>query len=466
MGGDSGEQRVGKSPKPVDPSFQAMAEVLSLGMSYQLAVSPDGLGRRFLYVSESCLALNGVAAPEVMADPRVFYDLVVPEHRALTVEATTRAILARQPLMVEYAIRKPDGEAGWRRATSAPRPDFTKDGWSIWDGLQVDITEQKQAEVELEAQRQRLDLAVEAAGLGLWEYDVRTDRSNWSDRTKALYGLPPEAEIDYDHWFESLIHPDDRADMEAAYQAALERLDGTFSVEHRTLAPDGAVRWVLAHGRVVRDESGPVRVLGTVLDITERQEAEERRRLVANELAHRSKNGLAMIMAIIQQSARTAESVKDYEARLISRIGAMARSQDLVTGSAGPLTLGELFKSAIEPFDPARFRIDPELADHNLNADVALMVALLVHELGTNATKYGALSAPAGRIALESAPGAPGMVAVVWREAGGPPVTPPAQTGFGARLIEAALRGFGGSARAQFPASGLEARLEFPVQAS
>ena len=457
---------MGKSPKPVDPSFQAMAEVLSLGMSYQLAASPDGAGRRFLYVSDSCLALNGVTPSAVMADPRVFYDLVIPEHRALTAEATTRAILDRRPLMVEYAIRKPDGEMGWRRATSAPRPDLTDDGWSIWDGLQVDITEQKLAELELEAQRQRLDLAVEAAGLGLWEYDVRTERSVWSDRTKALYGLPPEAEIDYDTWFGSLIHPDDRADMEAAYQAAVERLDGTFSVEHRTLAPDGAVRWVLAHGRVVRDELGPVRVLGTVLDVTERQEAEERRQLVASELAHRSKNGLAMIMAIIQQSARTAETVKDYEARLISRIGAMARSQDLVTGSVGPLTLGELFKSAIAPFDPARFRIDPELADHSLNADLALMLALLIHELGTNATKYGALSTPQGRIELTSAPAADGMIAVIWREAGGPVVTPPAQTGFGTRLIEAALRGRGGSARAQFPASGLEARLEFPIQAA
>jgi PAS domain S-box-containing protein len=397
---------VGKSPKPLDPSFQAMAEVLSLGMSYQLAASPDGSSRRFLYVSDSCLALNGVTAPAVMADARVFYDLVIPEHRALTAAATNRAILDHKPLMVEYAIRKPNGEMAWRRATSAPRPDLTGDGWSIWDGLQVDITEQKQSELELEAQRQRLDLAVEASGLGLWEYHLRTEQSIWSDRTKALYGLPPEAEIDFDTWFETLVHPEDRADMEAAYVAALERLDGTFSVEHRTLAPDGAVRWVLAHGRVVRDEAGPIKVLGSVLDITERQEAEERRRLVANELAHRSKNGLAMIMAIIQQSARTAETVKDYEARLISRIGAMARSQDLVTGSVGPLTLGDLFKSALDPFDGTRFRIDPDLADHDVNADVALMIALLIHELGTNATKYGALSTAQGRIELASAPAA------------------------------------------------------------
>jgi PAS domain S-box-containing protein len=455
---------VGKSPKPVDPSFQAMAEVLSLGMSYQLAASPDGVGRRFLYVSDSCLALNGVDAAAVMADPSVFYDLVIPEHRPLTADAATQAILARRPLMVEYAIRKPNGETGWRRAASAPRPDLTEDGWSIWDGLQVDITEQKRAEQELEAQRQRLDLAVEAAGLGLWEYDVREGRSVWSDRTKTLYGLRPEAEIDFDTWFGSLVHPDDRADMAATYEAALERLDGTFSVEHRTVAPDGAVRWVLTHGQVVRDEAGPTKVLGAVLDITERKEAEERRRLVVSELAHRSKNGLAMIMAIIQQTARTAETVSEYEALLLSRIGAMARSQDLVTEGVGPLTLGELFRSALDPFDPTRFQIDPELADHDVDADVALMVALLIHELGTNAIKYGALSTPQGRIEVSSAPARPGMVAIIWRETGGPAAHPPARKGFGSRLIEAALRTYGGSAHADFPVSGLEARLEFPVQ--
>jgi two-component sensor histidine kinase len=455
---------VGKSPKPVDPSFQAMAEVLSLGMSYQLATSPDGSGRRFLYVSDSCLALNGVTAPAVMADARTFYDLVIPEHRALTAEATTRAILAHQPLMVEYAIRKPNGEMGWRRATSAPRPDLTQDGWSIWDGLQVDITEQKQSELELEAQRQRLDLAVEASGLGLWEYHVRDERSVWSGRTKALYGLPPEAEIGFDTWFGTLVHPETRPTWKRPMWRPWSGWTGpsrwNTGRSRRTARCAGC--WPTDACCVT--QAGPIKVLGTVLDITERQEAEERRRLVANELAHRSKNGLAMIMAIIQQSARTAETVKDYEARPISRIGAMARSQDLVTGAVGPLTLGDLFKSALDPFDTARFRIAPELVGCNVNADVALMVALLIHELGTNATKYGALSTPPGRIELASAPAAAGMVAVIWREAAGPPVTPPAQTGFGTRLIAAALRTYGGSARAQFPASGLEARMEFPIQ--
>lgn len=454
---------MGKTPKPVDPSFQAMAEVLSLGMSYQLAVSPDGFERRFLYASESCLALNGVSAEAVMADPQAFYDLVVPEHRDLTARITSQAMLDRRPLMVEYAIRLPHGALGWRRATAAPRAEPGADGWTIWDGLQVDITEHKQAELALEAERRRLELAVEAGDLGLWEYDIPTDTAVWSDRTKALYGLPPEAELHYETWMAQSIHPDDQPAMEAAYLNALATPEARFSVEHRAIAPDGGVRWLLAHGRILRDESGPRTVLGTVLDITSRREAEDQRRLVMGELAHRSRNGLAMILAIIQQTSRTVSTVKAYEASLMSRIGAMVRSQDLITSGAGPLTLADLFNSALEPFDVARFDIDAGLAGHRLNADTALMLALLIHELGTNATKYGALSVPDGRVAVDAEGPEPGMAGMVWREQGGPPVVAPTRKGFGSRLMEAALRAYGGSVETKHHPDGLEARLRFPV---
>lgn len=444
-------------------SFQAMAEVLSLGMSYQLACSPDGAQRRFLYVSDSCLALNGVSAQAVMDDARVFYELVTPEHRQLTHEVTTRAILDRKPLVVEYAMRKPDGEIGWRRATSAPRSELTPEGWSLWDGLQVDITEQKLAEQALTAERRKVDLAVRAAGLGFWDYDIAKEEAVWSDRTKALYGLPPDARLDYETWMSEAIHPDDRPAMEAAYAAALAAVDGLFTVEHRAIAPDGDVRWLLAHGRILREGGEPRRVLGTVLDITERREAEERRRLVMGELAHRSRNGLQMILAIVRQTARSARSMEDFEDLLVARIEAMARSQDLVTSGSGPLTLADLFASALDPFDRGRFELDPLLGAHRLSADAALMLALLVHELGTNATKYGALSAGEGRISLSAGRAADGMAAMIWREAGGPAVSPPTRNGFGSRLMEAALRGYGGSVEATFSPAGFEARIEFPV---
>src|SRR5262249_5554737 len=158
-----------------------------------LAASPDGRERRFTYGSEDCFELIGLRAEEMLAGPTRFFDLVAPEHRELTTRATTEASVNRAARAGGLAVRRPDGELRWVRAASAPRPGA--DGWWVWDGLQVDITERKRAELELAAHRQRLDMAVEATGLGFFDYDIREDRSIWSDRTRALYGLPPGKEM-------------------------------------------------------------------------------------------------------------------------------------------------------------------------------------------------------------------------------------------------------------------------------
>lgn len=457
----SGRLRLGRSSQP-PIAFQALAETMSLGMTYQLAASPDGLQRRFTYVSENCQEMIGITAQAMMADHNAFFDLVIPEHRELTSRVATEAILNRKPMAVEFAIRRPDGELRWIRASSAPRPGSA--GWWLWDGLQVDITERKRSELELAEHRQRLDLAVEATGLGFFDYDFRTDRSIWSPRTRELYGLSAEADLKFADWFENNIHPDDRAGMEAAYQAGLRTSDGVFSLEHRAVTPDGTVRWLLAHCRLFSDEAGPRSIVGTVLDITGRKEAEERRRLVMGEIAHRAKNGLSMILAIINQTARNAESVEGFTELLSARITAMSRSQDLVTGAGGPLVLADLFKTALEPFDAGRFGLDPRFATTRLSGDMAAAMALLIHELATNATKYGALSVAGGRVEITAEPlTEEGKATVLWREVGGPRVVAPVRTGFGSRLMQAALRPQGGSVEGRFEPAGFEARLRFPV---
>ena len=451
---------MGESSQP-PIAFQALAETMSLGMTYQLAASPDGSQRRFTHVSENCQALTGISAEMMMADPTSFFRLVIPEHRELTHRVTTEAIINRTAMAVEFAIRRPDGELRWIRATSAPRPG--RGDWWVWDGLQVDITERKRAELDLAEHRQRLDMAVEATGLGFFDYDIRADRSVWSARTRELYGLPADLDLKFDHWFETYIHPDDRAGMEAAYLAGLQTADGVFSLEHRAVTPDGTVRWLLAHCRLLRDEAGPRSIVGTVLDITGRKEVEERRRLVSAELAHRAKNGLSMIVAIVGQTARNAESVEDFATLLTARIAAMARSQDLVTGSGGPLALADLVKAALEPFDAARFVVDPRFAETRLSSDMAAALALMIHELATNATKYGALSTPGGRVEIIAEPMEAGKARILWRETGGPRVATPVRVGFGSRLMQAALRPQGGSVEGRFEPAGFEARLWFPV---
>lgn len=431
------------------------------GMAFQMRVEPDRRTRRFVYLSPTCEALNGIPAEAALADPSALYDLIDPAHLPIMQAAETTAIDTLSPFDVEVPFVRPDGEVRWSRITSAPR--LEPDGATLWDGVQIDVTERRRAEAEsLESQR-KLELAVETTGLGLWEYDIRADRLTWSDRTKALYGLPADAEVTFES-YRAAIHDDDRERTLATYQAALNTPGGgDFSFEHRTVAPDGQVRWVLAHGRVVYDGGEPALVIGSSLDITERKRAEEQHALLVREMAHRSQNGLAVMMAIVSQSARGASSVEEYEEKLVARLQAMSASQSLITEAAGePLSLEALVNQTLTPFGLERFDLTPANARIVLSPDLAMGLALLLHELATNAVKYGALSAPNGRVALawrtENESGE-----VTWQEIGGPPPAEPKRKGFGSRLMEAALRPRGGSAEVTFEPEGLRGRLNFPL---
>ena len=327
----------------------------------------------------------------------------------------------------------------------------------------IDIPGPQRAERELEEQRRRLDMAVEATGLGFFDYDIRADRSVWSPRTRELYGLPPEVELKFDDWFENHIHPDDRAGMEASYAAGMARPDGVFSLEHRAVTPDGTVRWLLAHCRLLSDADGPLSIVGTVLDITERKAAEERSILLTRELAHRAKNGLAMMLAIVAQSARTATSVPELETMVSGRIRAMSRAQDLITGERRSLPLADLVAAAIEAFDGKRIVVDKGLGEADLSGTLAFALTLLLHELSTNATKYGALSNTTGKVRITREPGPPGKVVLIWRERGGPKVATPTHQGFGAKMMQVVLRPQGGETSSLYAPEGFEARLVFPA---
>jgi two-component sensor histidine kinase len=190
-----------------------------------------------------------------------------------------------------------------------------------------------------------------------------------------------------------------------------------------------------------------------------RDDAEAQLRTLIQELGHRSKNGFAIVTALVDQSARTATSVDDYREKIISRLDAMARSQDLVTQTAGqPVNLAQLLSSVLEPFGGGRVSIADRAARANVSPDIAIGLALVFHELATNAIKYGALSHPAGRIdiAFEHGDGAGDLI---WQESGGPPVRPPARHGFGVRLFSTALRGQGGSADVDFRPEGLRCKV-------
>ena len=307
---------------------------------------------------------------------------------------------------------------------------------------------------------------MDATGLGLWEWNVRTGELTWNARNRELFGIGHADALSIGDYPE-LVHPDDRDLVRSAYRTASERPDDAdFSVEHRCRpGPDGKSRWVLSRGRVMKDAEGVRLVVGSNLDITDRKTAEARRSVLLRELGHRAKNGIVVLMTIVTQTAKSAKSVKDFEDLLLARLTALAESQDLVTHTEGrSLRVGDLIDRALKPFDTSRFDIDARLRDAPLASESAVAMALLLHELSTNAVKYGALSSRAGRVTL-AFDVAEGQARLRWVETGGPPVTPPNRRGFGSRLLEIALRNDGGRVTPRFAPDGFEADIHFPLAA-
>nr|WP_255575376.1 sensor histidine kinase [Caldovatus aquaticus] len=190
------------------------------------------------------------------------------------------------------------------------------------------------------------------------------------------------------------------------------------------------------------------------------------------ELNHRVRNTLATVESVVRLTARYASDVPEYEARLADRIRSLAKTHELLTESNWTRTgLYELLHSELAAYGQddgagGQVRLDgPPVA---LSAREAVALGMLVHELATNAAKYGALSVPEGRVevrwTLREDPGGARRLDLVWAEAGGPPVTPPTRRGFGTQLIERAIaRDLGATVATEYAPEGLRFRLSLPL---
>jgi PAS domain S-box-containing protein len=229
--------------------------------------------------------------------------------------------------------------------------------------------------------------------------------------------------------------------------------------------PDGTRVPFAAYPKPLRDEAGLlVGAVNTLIDITHRKAEDERRRLLINELNHRIKNTLATVQSIAAHTFRdhAGEALQSFEARLM----ALSNAHNLLTcenweGAA----LHELLARTIAPLsgpDDGRFDISgPEL---RLTPQVAVALSMALHELCTNAAKYGALSGPAGRVTVRWSRTGAGHLLLRWTEQGGPPVQPPKQRGFGSRLIERGIaRELGAEVRLHFARPGVICEIDAPL---
>jgi PAS domain S-box-containing protein len=245
-------------------------------------------------------------------------------------------------------------------------------------------------------------------------------------------------------------------------------------LEVRYQQPDGTRRWIAIAGEAIRDAAGTV--VGAVVavsDIEARKRAEADQDLLNSELSHRLKNTLALVQAIAAQTLRNAPDIDTAREALAARLVALGKAHDILlaghlagrpeAASVAAVVTGSL---ALHQDGPGRFGFEgPDLL---IGPAAALSLALMLHELATNAAKYGALSTQTGRVDVgwDTAPDTAGdpVFTLVWRESGGPPVAPPTRRGFGSRLIERGLAGaVGGRAALDYHRDGLVCTLTAPL---
>lgn len=416
--------------------------------------------RRYLFINAVGLAWYGLAEDQVIG--RTIREIIGDERYDAVDDYFRRVIEGGETVSFENRIARPGARPRDMLVTVVPDrdPDGMVQGCY---SLAVDITERKRAETALRDSETKLRVVVDATALGLWDYDIRTGALQWSDRLKALYGLAPDAGIDFDR-FVALLHPDDRALVLGGFQAALDPAGGgRFGFEHRVCAADGAVRWLQAAGQVVFDAAGaPLRALGSSREVTARRQAEERQRLLMAELDHRVKNILATVQSI---ALRTLGPGPGGEA-LMGRIAALAQAHAILSAEEWRgAELGGLLEAMLSAHRAAPGRVELQGPRVVLAPKLAQSVSLALHELVTNAAKYGALSTRAGRLSVRwERLSEPARLRLLWRESGGPPVAPPARRGFGSTLIERSLAyEFEARIDLQYPPEGVVCEIELPL---
>lgn len=257
-----------------------------------------------------------------------------------------------------------------------------------------------------------------------------------------------------------MVHEEDIAAAKERWAEALS--SGTpYQTEFRLRSSDGSFHWHLARALPIRNTAGRItRWIGTNTDISKLKLAEEQQQLLTDELEHRMANTMAMVSAIATQTFRTAATKEDAQGVLEARLLALNQAHAvLVQSSWKNAPMATVVEGALAPYRSGEKRIAIGGPVVNLPAKQALSLALALHELATNATKYGALSVPGGKVDVtwSVTPDDGGRwLRFAWREQGGPLVSAPTRRGFGSRLIESTLSAdFGNTARIDYARDGL-----------
>ncbi|TNC48498.1 PAS domain S-box protein [Rubellimicrobium rubrum] len=394
---------------------------------------------------------------------------IPPKDRDLVRRTLARGRQERCALDLEHRVLRPDGTLRWLQSWLIPLPG---PGGEVlgWIGAARDVTARHEAEVQLAEREERLRLALGVAGLGSWDWDLDSGRVTWSAEHLALLGYVPGQVIPSFEAWAARVHPDDLVAVQARITEA--RDNGLrYEAEFRVLPGEGATRWCRAQGRFLYDATGrPVRMLGVMQDVTPEKEAEARQRLLLAELQHRVRNTMAVIRSIVRRSAQSATSKDDYATHLEGRLSALTRAQSALTRApSGNVDLEAILRDEFQAAAMGADRLVLSGPPVRLSARQAETMALVVHELTTNAIKHGAFAIPHGTVAVvwSISDGDPSRVLLRWTETGGRRSGSPRRKGFGTELLERMLPySLGAQSRLQYRPEGFGCEIELPLSAT
>jgi PAS domain S-box-containing protein len=329
------------------------------------------------------------------------------------------------------------------------------------------FAERRHHEAALFEGQARLQEALTAGGVMAFEWDARTNSSQRSDNATQILGFNPKQSFSASE-FLSRVHPDDRARFKALIHS-VSPAKPSYKITFRFGCPDGREIWLEESSTAEFDAAGRcVHLKGLTLDITERKQSEEHQGLLVAELDHRVKNLLARVAVISTSTREGSNSIDQFVEVLDKRIQSMANAHSLLSQSRWTgVNLADLVHSQLAPYATIANTViggpDVTLAPATTQA-----VAMALHELVTNAVKYGALSNPNGHVSVNwdrHAEAAAAHVRIEWRETGGPPVVSPSKLGYGISLIRELIpHELGGMVDLTFASDGVCCKIDVPEQ--
>ncbi len=385
-----------------------------------------------------------------------------PDHVDRVVEKISAYFQSGEDWEDTFPLRRHDGVYRWFLSRALPIRD--ESGKVVrWFGTNTDITEHIK-ESERNAQ---LATIVATSADAIISMSSGGIVQSWNPGAEQLFGYSADEIVGTSERVLFADHAD--KEFEEKYQHLLHGEHVLRDAVRRR--KDGTLIDVAINAAPMRRQDGRIIGFSAILrDISERKRVEKHLRVVMRELSHRTKNLLAVIMAMVRQTARSTTDVDALQSQLIQRLQSLSSSHDLLVAEdwAGA-SLEELIRAVLQPFVGSTDALECSGTSVFVNATAAQNLGLALHELATNAAKYGALSTPAGRVRAtwSFAPDAEGARRLIidWSEHGGPPVQPPEVRGFGHVVIQrVAAQALNASVAYEFPREGVHWSIAIPLE--